>query len=65
LQLNSVVLCRRGRESRPCPKLRSVGIIGMEYVFTPVAARDVPEPGTLGLLTLGLVKGRLRQPLTD
>jgi PEP-CTERM motif len=37
----------------------------MEYEFTPVAARDVPEPGTLGLLTLGLVKGRLRKPLTD
>jgi PEP-CTERM motif len=52
-------------EERSLSELRSVGIIGMEYEFTPVAAPGVPEPETLGLLTLGLVRGRLRKPLMD
>jgi hypothetical protein len=43
LQLNSVVLADAERKSRRCPKLRSVGSIGMEYEFTPVAAPDVPN----------------------
>jgi hypothetical protein len=42
---------------------QGIGAISLAYEYTPAEAPTVPEPGTLGLLAVGLVAWRARRPV--